>query len=170
MVHPHCSSGVGNLHTHLPIGVTRCHAACLGLASIRANWAHDLSGGLVLLGGLWNHSPFANVVSDRVPAMLHQPSLSHGAFDNMPLNSFALRAAKSSQILTRTARLNRRQLHRRAASGALRPLVLRVEHRRSSIRHTKFAGNPAGHPGIGALKRVRRNHAYLNMIAFGAFE
>ena len=46
----------------------------------------------------------------------------------MPLNPFAFWAAISSQILTERARLNRRQLHWRTASRALRALVLSVEH------------------------------------------
>jgi hypothetical protein len=50
----------------------------------------------------------------------------------MPLNPFASRASKSSQILAGNAWLYCRQSHRRAASGALRALVLCVEHWRSA--------------------------------------
>jgi hypothetical protein len=57
-----------------------------------------------------------------------QPSLYHGTFDDVPLNSVTLWASKPSQVLARRARLDRRQLHRRTAGGALRTLVLRVEH------------------------------------------
>jgi hypothetical protein len=53
---------------------------------------------------------------------------SDGAFDNMPLNPSAMWAGKDSQVLAQRARLDRRQLHRRTASRALRTLILRVEH------------------------------------------
>jgi hypothetical protein len=56
------------------------------------------------------------------------PSLSHGTFDDVPLNSFALRTSKRSQVLVQRVRLNRRQPHRRTASRALRTLVLCIEH------------------------------------------
>ena len=39
-----------------------------------------------------------------------QPGLSHGAFDNMPLNPAAMWAGKGSQVLAQRARLDRRQL------------------------------------------------------------
>jgi hypothetical protein len=50
-----------------------------------------------------------------------------------------MRAGKGSQVLAYqvladTARLNRRQLHGRTAGGALRTLVLRVEHLRYGLR------------------------------------
>jgi hypothetical protein len=57
-----------------------------------------------------------------------QPSLSHRAVDEVPLDPFAFRASKRSQVLAQCARLDRRQLHWRTASGALRALVLSVEH------------------------------------------
>ena len=57
-----------------------------------------------------------------------RPGLGRGAFDNMPLNPPAMRTGKGSQIVAQTIRLNRRQLHGRTASRALRTLVLRVEH------------------------------------------
>jgi hypothetical protein len=59
-----------------------------------------------------------------------QPGLSHSAFDDVPLNPFALRTGKRSQVLARCARLNRRQTHWRAASGAFGAFVLCVEHAR----------------------------------------
>src|ERR1700687_5925913 len=55
------------------------------------------------------------------------PSFSHGAFYDVPLNPFALRTSKRSQVLAQRARLNRRQPHWRTASRALRTLVLCVE-------------------------------------------
>ena len=86
----------------------------------------------------------------------------------MPLNTFAMRAGKGSQILAHMARLDRRQLHGRTASGALRALVLRVEHRvMPSVRCPEFAIEPTGRL---RLKGIRCNHADLNVIAFGAFE
>jgi hypothetical protein len=42
--------------------------------------------------------------------------------------SIPFRASKRSQALTQRARLDRRQLHWRTASGALRTLALSVEH------------------------------------------
>jgi hypothetical protein len=59
------------------------------------------------------------------------PSLRHGAFDDMALDPFAMRASKRSQIVAGVAGLDCRQLHRRAASRALRTLVLDVQHWRS---------------------------------------
>jgi len=56
------------------------------------------------------------------------PGLRHGAVDDVPLNSLAVWAGKRSQILAPHARLNRRQPHGRTASGALRTLVLLIEH------------------------------------------
>jgi hypothetical protein len=44
-----------------------------------------------------------------------QPSLGHGAFDNVPLNPSAMRAGKEAHVSARLARLNRRQLHWRTA-------------------------------------------------------
>ena len=58
-----------------------------------------------------------------------QPSLRYRACNDVPLNPFALLAMEGSQVLARFARLNCRQFHWRAAGGALRPFVLRVEHR-----------------------------------------
>jgi hypothetical protein len=52
-----------------------------------------------------------------------QPSHSHGTFDDVPLNPVASWAAKRSQVVAQRARLNRRQLHWRTASRALRALV-----------------------------------------------
>jgi hypothetical protein len=51
--------------------------------------------------------------TDRNAALLHrlQPSLGHGAVDDVPLNPFASWATEGSQILAQRARLNRRQLH-----------------------------------------------------------
>jgi hypothetical protein len=57
-----------------------------------------------------------------------KPSLSHGAFDDVLLNLVAMWASERSQVLASRARLNRRQLHWRTASRALRALVLCVEH------------------------------------------
>ena len=57
-----------------------------------------------------------------------RPHFSHRAVDDVALNSLASRARKRSQVLAPHARLNRRQLHGRTTSGALRTLVLCVEH------------------------------------------
>jgi hypothetical protein len=56
------------------------------------------------------------------------PRFGRGAVDNVPLKSLASWAGKRSQVLARHARLNRRQPHGRTTSGALRTLVLCVEH------------------------------------------
>ncbi len=56
------------------------------------------------------------------------PSLSHGAIDDVSLSPFAPWASKGSQVLAQRAWLNRRQLHSSTASSALRALVLCVEH------------------------------------------
>jgi hypothetical protein len=86
----------------------------------------------------------------------------------MPLNPSAMRAGKGSQVLAHMARLNRRQLHGRTASGALRTLVLRVEHCvMPSVRYPEFAIKPTGRL---RLKGITCNDAYLDVIAFGAFE
>ena len=79
-----------------------------------------------------------------------------------------MRAGKGSQVLAHMARLNRRQLHGRTASGALRTLVLRVEHCvMPSVRYPEFTIKPTGRL---RLKGIACNDAYLNLIAFGAFE
>jgi hypothetical protein len=89
---------------------------------------------LELFSRLRNHTPFVNLVGNCVSGAAVdggfwlQPSLGDGAIDNMPLNPAAVWAAKRSQIPARTARLDRREFHRRTASGALGTLVLRVEH------------------------------------------
>ena len=56
------------------------------------------------------------------------PSLGHRTLNNVPLNPFAVRTSKCSQVLAQRARLNRRQPHWRTASRALRTLVLCVPH------------------------------------------
>jgi hypothetical protein len=87
-----------------------------------------------LVRALRNHSPAMNLVRGSVysagfdGALRLQPGLRHQTFDDMPLNSFADGATKRSQILTRTAWLDRRKLHGRTASRALRTLVLFFEH------------------------------------------
>jgi hypothetical protein len=70
------------------------------------------------------------------------------------------------QVLARHARLNRRQPHGRTTSGALRTLVLCVEHglllrNRRSTRRPGFAGEPASRFGF---ERVRCNDADLKPI------
>jgi hypothetical protein len=89
-----------------------------------------------LVRALRNHSPAMNLVRGSVysagfdGALRLQPGLRHQTLDDMPLNSFADGAAKRSQILTRTAWLDRRKLHGRTASRALRTLALSFEHGR----------------------------------------
>ena len=56
------------------------------------------------------------------------PGLSHAALDDVPLNSPALRAGKTPQVLAPHAWLDHRQPHGGAAGGALRTLILLVEH------------------------------------------
>jgi hypothetical protein len=56
------------------------------------------------------------------------PCLHHVTFDDVPLNSLTVRASKRPQILAPHAWLNRRQPHGRATCGALRTLVLFIEH------------------------------------------
>ena len=70
----------------------------------------------------------SNVLSERAKRpptgrLLRRPSHSHGTFDDVPLNPVASWAAKRSQVVAQRARLNRRQLHWRTASRALRALV-----------------------------------------------
>jgi hypothetical protein len=79
-----------------------------------------------------------------------------------------MRAGKGSQVLAYMTRLNRRQLHRRTASCALRTLVLCVEHCVApSVRCSEFSGKPTGRVGF---ERIGCSDAYLDVIAFGAFE
>ena len=72
----------------------------------------------------------------------------------MPLNSLASWARKRSQVLARHARLNRRQPHGRTTSGALRTLVLCVEHGifLRNQRLTGHPGSPASQPAALDLK------------------
>jgi hypothetical protein len=51
------------------------------------------------------------VDTSRLRSPWLQPSLGHGAFNNVPLNPSAMRAGKEAEVLARPARLNRRQLH-----------------------------------------------------------
>ena len=73
-----------------------------------------------------------NLISDCVYgsgfAFWLLPSLGNGAVDDMPLKPAALRAGERSQIFACAARFDCRKLHWRTASGALRTLVLYVEH------------------------------------------
>jgi hypothetical protein len=96
------------------------------------------------------------------------PGLSHGTFDDVPLNSFAFRTSKRSQVLAKRARLNRRQPHGRTASRALRALVLCVEHVLApSVRSPEFPGKP---PCGSRFHRVARDDLVLYGVALGAFE
>jgi len=71
------------------------------------------------------------------------PGFSNSAFNNVTLNPLASRASERSQVMAQRARLNRRQLHRRTASGALRTLVLRVEQvSLPSVRNPELPGKP----------------------------
>jgi hypothetical protein len=51
------------------------------------------------------------VDTSRLRSSWLQPSLGHGAFDNVPLDPSAMRAGKEAEVLASPARLNRRQLH-----------------------------------------------------------
>src|ERR1700736_4911335 len=112
-----------------------------------------------------------------------QPSLSHGAVDDVPLNPVAAWASKrsqvlasqvlasqvlASQVLARRARLDRRQLRWRTASRALWALVLYVEHvLPPSVRRSGLFGKPTGR---ARFEGDRCDDAYFNVIALGAFE
>jgi hypothetical protein len=82
------------------------------------------------------------------------PRFSHSAVDDVPLNSLASWASKRSQILARHARLNRGQRHGRTTSGALRTLVLCVEHGLllRNQRSPAVPGSPASQPAAVDLK------------------
>ena len=69
----------------------------------------------------------------------------------MTLNPFALRASERSQVLVQCARLDRRQPHGRAASRALRTLILCVEH--AVLSWTEIS------PQFGARKGPKRHRA-----------
>jgi hypothetical protein len=97
-----------------------------------------------------------------------QPGLRHSTFDDVPLNPFALRAGKRSQVLARRARLNRRQTHWRTAGGALRALILSIEHECvSSVWSPEFARKPTGCLGC---EGIRCNDVHLNVIALWTLE
>jgi hypothetical protein len=127
-----------------------------------------------LLCRLRNQPSLVNLVRGCIPrtglwnALLFQPRLSNRALDNMSLDPAAFWARKRSQVLTRRTRFNCRKLHGRAASGALRTLVLCIEHVGFPlIGRSDFAGKPSDSPRI---KRVRCDNSYFDMIAFRAFE
>jgi len=70
--------------------------------------------------------------------------------------------------MAQRARLNRRQLHRRTASGALRTLVLRVEQvSLPSVRNPELPGKPLRG---NRFHRVARNDLVLYEVALGTFE
>jgi hypothetical protein len=82
-----------------------------------------------------------------------RPRFSHSAVNDVSLNSLASWARKYSQVLARHARLNRRQPHGRTTSGALRTLVLCVEHglllrNQRSTGRPAFASEPASRLGL----------------------
>jgi hypothetical protein len=105
--------------------------------------------------------------TSRLRSPWFQPSLGDAVVDKVPLNPPAMRASKEAQVLTRPARLNRRQLHWRTASSTLRTLVLCIEHMRPSVRRSEFTGKPTDRVWF---EGIRCSDAYLNVIAFGAFE
>src|SRR5215212_3666435 len=82
------------------------------------------------------------------------PRFSHGAVDDVALNSLASWASKRPQVLARHARLDRSQPHGRTTSGALRTLVLCVEHRLllRNQRSTGFPRSPVRQPAAVGLK------------------
>jgi len=82
------------------------------------------------------------------------PRFSHGAVNDVALNSLASWASKRPQVMARHARLDRRQPHGRTTSGALRTLVLCVEHG-SLLRNQRspaVPGSPASQPAAVDLK------------------
>jgi hypothetical protein len=96
-----------------------------------------------------------------------RPGLSHGAFDDVPLNTLTYRATKDSQIFTGAARLYRRQPHWRTAGGALWPLFCLSSKALPSVRRSEFAGKPSDDPRV---QGIRCNDVYFNVIALRAFE
>jgi hypothetical protein len=114
--------------------------------------------------------PVVNLVSNRAlfdHALWPHPSLGHGTVDNVPLDPSAMRTGKEAPILTQPGRLNRRKLHWRTAGGALRTLVLCVEHGVPSVWRSEFSGKPTSRV---RFEGIRCNDAYLDVIALGAFE
>jgi hypothetical protein len=82
------------------------------------------------------------------------PRFCHGAVDDVALDSLASWARKRSQVLARQARLDRRQPHGRTTSGALRTLVLGIEHGLllRNQRSPAAPGSPASQPAAVDLK------------------
>ena len=82
------------------------------------------------------------------------PRFCHGAVDDVALDPLASWARKRSQVLARQVRLDRRQPHRRTTSGALRTLVLCVEHGLllRNQRSPAVPGSPASQPAAVDLK------------------
>ena len=83
-----------------------------------------------------------------------RPRFRRGTVDHVPLNALASWASKRPQVLARHARLDRRQPHGRTASGALRALVLCVEHGLllRNQRSPAVLGSPASQPAAVGLK------------------
>jgi hypothetical protein len=82
------------------------------------------------------------------------PRFCHGAVDDVALDSLASWARKRSQVLARHARLDRGQPHGRTTSGALRTLVLGIEHGLllRNQRSPAVPGSPASQPAAVDLK------------------
>jgi hypothetical protein len=107
--------------------------------------------------------------SEAALTLWGHPSLGHATFDDVPLNPFALRTSKRSQVLAqKRARLDRRQPHGRTASRALRALVLCVEHvLLLSVRSSEFPAKP---PQVSRFDGIARNDFVLYGVALGTFE
>jgi hypothetical protein len=95
------------------------------------------------------------------------PSLGNSAFNDVALSPLASRASERSRVMPQCARLNRHQLRWRAASRALRALVLSIEHGVSSVWSPEFARKPTGCP---ECKGIRCNDVHRNVIALWTLE
>lgn len=95
------------------------------------------------------------------------PSLGNSAFNDVALSPLASRASERPRVMPQCARLNRHQLRWRAASPALRALVLSIEHGVSSVWSPEFARKPTGCP---ECKGIRCNDVHRNVIALWTLE
>jgi hypothetical protein len=147
----HLRKSVGLEPYRLRLNQSRALVFCLDALSSREPASSSLENALKLVSKSneltrrpGNHASIAKLVRDGIAAtglegtrfqgtFGLQPGLGHGTRDNVPLDPFAFRARKRSQILAGAARLNRRELHWRTARRALRTLVLSVKHGPSPV-------------------------------------
>jgi hypothetical protein len=119
-------------------------AFCAATGSLHPTWRHHAAG-----RPFW----FGVEIKTASPSW-RGPRFRHSAVDDVPLNPPASWAGKRSQVLARHARLDRRQPHGRTTSGALRTLVLCVEHGLllRNQRSPAVPGSPASQPAAAGLK------------------